>query len=202
MINRIKQVMEYKQMSPTTFADTIQINRSSLTHIFSGRNQPSLDIAKKILNAFPEVNTEWLIMGVGAMLKSTDNLVSESEAVPVKTVDNMLQTDLFGDVFDEDPATIEGSNEPVSAPVAVQPVSQMDADMVSEPEYQSQPEPEMPVEPKTIPTPRRIQKPSESKNSTSGSRRDKNLNSQHDKKIEKIIFFYEDNSFEIFRPNV
>ena len=47
MVDRIRKVMEYYQMSPTNFADTIDINRSSLTHIFSGRNQPSLDVAKK-----------------------------------------------------------------------------------------------------------------------------------------------------------
>ena len=200
MINRIKQVMEYKQMSPTTFADTIQINRSSLTHIFSGRNQPSLDIAKKILNAFPEINTEWLIMGDGAMLKSSETMAAEPETVPVKTVDNMLQTDLFGDVFDEALAEAPVENESVTVPPMVErPVQEEVADI--EPEPEPEPEPVIPVEPKPVSSPRKIQKPSESKISTSSSRREKNLNSQHDKKIEKIIFFYEDNSFEIFRPN-
>lgn len=196
MINRIKQIMEYKQMSPTTFADTIQINRSSLTHIFSGRNQPSLDIAKKILNAFPEVNTDWLIMGEGTMLKSLENAPQVQESVPVKTVDNMLQTDLFGDAFDEEQAEVEEETEADEEPQVVeQPAVQMP--VYSQPE----PEPEIPVEPKPVVSSRKSQKPSESKISTSGSRREKNLNSQHDKKIEKIIFFYEDNSFEIFRPN-
>ena len=69
MVDRIKEVMEYAQMSTSTFADKINISRSSLTHIFSGRNQPSLDIAKKILSAFPEISTEWLIMGMGNMLQ-------------------------------------------------------------------------------------------------------------------------------------
>ena len=137
MINRIKQIMEYKQMSPTTFADTIQINRSSLTHIFSGRNQPSLDIAKKILNAFPEVNTDWLIMEeVSADTVSIDEIPADpepvnedvviKESVPVKTVDNMLQTDLFGDAFDEEQAEVEVETEADEEPQVVeQPAVQM-----------------------------------------------------------------------------
>ena len=90
MVDRIKQVMEYEQMSPTAFADKININRSSLTHIFSGRNQPSLDVAKKILTAFPEISTEWLIMGMGEMLQPVPEV--EEKTVTVKTVDNMQQT--------------------------------------------------------------------------------------------------------------
>jgi len=86
-------------MSPTAFADKINVNRSSLTHIFSGRNQPSLDIAKKILIAFPEISTEWLIMGMGNMIQ--DVPVPTETPVPVKNVDNMQQTDLFSGTEDE-----------------------------------------------------------------------------------------------------
>ena len=72
MIDRIKQVMDYSQLSTTTFADTIGISRSGLTHLLTGRNQPSLDVARKILAKFPEISTEWLIMGMGDMFR-TDN---------------------------------------------------------------------------------------------------------------------------------
>ena len=85
-------------MSPTAFADKININRSSLTHIFSGRNQPSLDVAKKILIAFPEISTEWLIMGMGNMIQEVP--APADTPTPVKTVDNMQQTDLFSGTED------------------------------------------------------------------------------------------------------
>ena len=89
MVDRIKQIIEYVQMSPTAFADTIGINRSSLAHIFSGRNQPSLDVAKKILTSFPEISTEWLIMGVGLMIKDPAEVAAESQKKSV------IQTNLF-----------------------------------------------------------------------------------------------------------
>lgn len=93
MVDRIKQVMEHYEETPAGFAEKIGVNRSNLTHLFSGRNQPSLDFAKKVLVAYPEVSTEWLIMGVGKMIKDPD------EAPVVKR--EFIQTDLF-DALDED----------------------------------------------------------------------------------------------------
>ena len=72
MIDRIKQIMEYYNLTPASLAEQIGINRSSITHIFSGRNQPSLDIAKKILHCYPEIKTEWLIMGMGEMMRNAE----------------------------------------------------------------------------------------------------------------------------------
>ena len=73
MVERIKQIMEFYKLSPASFAEQIGINRSNLTHLFSGRNQPSLELAKKILHYYPEIKTEWLIMGVGQMLRNADD---------------------------------------------------------------------------------------------------------------------------------
>jgi len=76
MIDRIKKIMEHYQMPPASFADTLKINRATLSHLFAGRNNPSLDIALKILEAFPEINMEWLLQGNGVMLKNEPNTVS------------------------------------------------------------------------------------------------------------------------------
>ena len=91
MVDRIKLIMDNKQLSPAQLAERLDINRSNLTHLFSGRNQPSLDLAKKILEAFPEINTEWLIMGVGPMQKT-----DFEESVPAEEVSNTsVELDLF-----------------------------------------------------------------------------------------------------------
>lgn len=90
MVDRIKQVMEHYEETPANFAEKVGVNRSNLTHLFTGRNQPSLDFAKKVLTAFPEVSTEWLIMGVGKMIKDPE------EMIPVRKT--FVQTDLFGTV--------------------------------------------------------------------------------------------------------
>ena len=73
MVERIKRILEYYQLSPASFAEQIGINRSNVTHLFTGRNQPSLELAKKILHAYPEIKTEWLIMGVGEMLRTDED---------------------------------------------------------------------------------------------------------------------------------
>ncbi len=72
MVNRIKQIMEMCDSTPAQFATELGINRSNLTHVFSGRNQPSLDLTRKILETFPEIKAEWLIMGTGPMTKSDE----------------------------------------------------------------------------------------------------------------------------------
>lgn len=67
MRERILKLLEAKSISAARLADLIEINRSSMSHITSGRNKPSLDVVQKILRHFPEINSEWLILGVGEM---------------------------------------------------------------------------------------------------------------------------------------
>jgi hypothetical protein len=42
---------------------------SVVSHILNDRNKPSLEVAQKILNAFPAINPDWLILGAGAMYR-------------------------------------------------------------------------------------------------------------------------------------
>ena len=85
MIDRIKNVIDYSQLSSSAFADTIGISRSGLTHLLTGRNQPSLDVARKILAKFPEISTEWLIMGMGEMLRPDEQFVAPSFKIGIET---------------------------------------------------------------------------------------------------------------------
>ena len=67
MKDRILQLLEEKAMTLAAFADEIGVERSTMSHIKSGRSNPSLDVALKILERFPEVSTDWLILGKGSM---------------------------------------------------------------------------------------------------------------------------------------
>ncbi len=58
---KIEQIIVDKGLSPSYFADTIGIQRSSISHILSGRNKPSLDIIQRILRAFPDIDRDWLL---------------------------------------------------------------------------------------------------------------------------------------------
>ncbi|MBW2960700.1 helix-turn-helix domain-containing protein [Mesonia aestuariivivens] len=67
---RLEKVMEYHDLSAASFADQINVGRSSISHILSGRNKPSLDFVLKIVDKFPEVELYWLLNGKGIFPKS------------------------------------------------------------------------------------------------------------------------------------
>lgn len=62
-------------LSNAEFAEKIGISTSSLSHIFNGRNNPSLDVVKRIRKSFPSVNLDWILYGEGSMY--TDDTVKD-----------------------------------------------------------------------------------------------------------------------------
>ena len=64
--NRLKKIMEYHQLTASLFADKIGVQRSSISHILSGRNKPSLDFILKVTNTFSDVDIYWLLNGKGS----------------------------------------------------------------------------------------------------------------------------------------
>lgn len=73
MKDRILKVMEKESLTPARFSEAIGIQRSAMSHIISGRNNPSLDVLMKILSTYTHINTDWLLKGEGSMYK-TENL--------------------------------------------------------------------------------------------------------------------------------
>lgn len=62
-LERLEFLMENNQLNATAFAEKIGVQRSSVSHILSKRNKPSLEFMLKIYEHFEEVNLEWLILG-------------------------------------------------------------------------------------------------------------------------------------------
>ena len=67
MYKRLKNWMESKELKASLLADTIGVNRATISHILSGRNKPSIDFLEKLLSAYPNLNANWLITGIGYM---------------------------------------------------------------------------------------------------------------------------------------
>ena len=90
MENRLLKLLDAEQLSSAKFADAIGVQRSSVSHILSGRNKPSFDFLQKTLKAFPMINADWLIIGKGNMYEGEVNTVSGSlfDQVPVGKVEN------------------------------------------------------------------------------------------------------------------
>tara|TARA_B100001287_G_scaffold183733_1_gene154991 strand:+ start:1055 stop:1426 length:372 start_codon:yes stop_codon:yes gene_type:complete len=73
ILNRIKKIISDNNLSNSEFAEKIGIPKSSVTHLLSERNNPSLDVIIKISETFEDISTDYLIFG----FKSDKELPSE-----------------------------------------------------------------------------------------------------------------------------
>ena len=137
---RLQQVMDYYGLNAAAFADSLEIQRSGISHLLSERNKPSLDFILKLIEKFPEVDMYWITQGKGSFPRKEDKELASAKKTQ--------QPDLFSDIPE-----IE-----MQAPTPAPPSAAIK---------------EKQVETKALPLPT-------------------------DKRIKRIIFFYEDNRFEVF----
>ncbi|MEI6061180.1 MAG: helix-turn-helix transcriptional regulator [Bacteroidota bacterium] len=78
MKDRITLLIRAKNLTAAQFADQIGVQKSSISHIISGRNNASLDFVQKILLCYPEVNMEWLLFGKGPLFKGAETIKNPS----------------------------------------------------------------------------------------------------------------------------
>lgn len=78
---RLQEVIDFYGESASSFSEKIGVQRSSISHILSGRNKPSLDFVLKILSTYPEVELYWLLNGKGAF-PTSNNLPKEASKHP------------------------------------------------------------------------------------------------------------------------
>lgn len=121
MNNRLKQFLAAENISQAHFADVIKVVRASVSHVLAGRNNPSYDFIKAIMDNYPQLNMEWLILGKGKMYKEK-NGASEQDRIKTEDLDDGL---LFLDeteeltpaepeiplLLDDNPANIASSSE-------------------------------------------------------------------------------------------
>jgi len=137
---RLQQVMDYYGLNAAAFADSLEIQRSGISHLLSERNKPSLDFILKLIEKFPEVDMYWITQGKGSFPRKEDKELASAKKTQ--------QPDLFSDI----PEIEMQAPTPALPSVAIK---------------------EKQVETKALPLPT-------------------------DKHIKRIIFFYEDNRFEVF----
>lgn len=166
--DRITKVIEYSEFSPAEFAEEIGVQRSSISHILSGRNRPSLDFITKIKSKFPDIEWNWLITGTGEMLQNKE-LVEEREITETeekKPVKKSLP-DLFSLISDDQFGHSETDNklEKETARESVIPVQSTEENKISN----SQPLENFSKRQDSFP-----------------------------KKIRRIVFFFDDGTFETY----
>ena len=133
-IARLQKIMNYYEINASTLADSLGVLRSSISHLLSERNKPSLDFVLKITEKYPEIDLYWLLYGKGSFPKEEPREEPKEKLPPKKVT-------------------------PIAPPeIPFPPIEPLQ---------------EKPIE-KNVPQ-KDIQK-----------------------EVQKIIFFYKDNSFEIF----
>jgi transcriptional regulator with XRE-family HTH domain len=105
-IKRLEIILDYYSLNASSFADKIGVQRSSLSHLLSGRNKPSLDFILKILEVFPEVDLYWILNGKGTFPKNViaiekrENQVEQvlKQNIPTPLKEENISENLFSEI--------------------------------------------------------------------------------------------------------
>ena len=73
---KIELIIRDKQLNNTQFCNEVGIVAGTLSHIRSGRTEPSLNILRSIAQAFPDINPAWLFYGEEPMYKNAPSPTS------------------------------------------------------------------------------------------------------------------------------
>ena len=94
---RLEKILEYFNLSAAAFAEEIDFNRSTISHLLSGRNKPSLEFVMKLYQKFPEVDMDWLLFGKGNFPSTHENLKSPGNQKQIKTPNEKSSLNLFSE---------------------------------------------------------------------------------------------------------
>lgn len=111
-IKRLESIFDYYGLTASSFADKINVQRSSISHLLSGRNKPSLDFILKVIENFPEVELLWLLNGKGIFPKGEYNHQEKIDSTPISKIDIEAESDSL-DLFSNPIRTAENEENPV-----------------------------------------------------------------------------------------
>ena len=209
MVERINLLLKAKNITARQFAEEIGIQPSGMSHIMSGRNNPSLDFVMKVIKRWPEVNINWLMLGKGEMyggvpLSVSPEVPHHSDALPPSSSNE--QFDLFSQpevkphhpspVLDSsvrrEPADPFSSSNNISNPSPNPTHQELTNEVNASSINESEPSQDIAELGKGQPFENCLNDPS-----LGNSTVKPNVNA---KKIMKIIVFYEDHSFSEYFP--
>ncbi len=175
MKDRLLQLLDLEQLSPSKFADLIGVQRSSVSHVLSGRNKPSYDFLQKTLKAFPGLHADWLVMGKGAMYAHT---AKTQEPTLFDGPGHSAHTPFPADKATEYHPGDHLSHSEAANTGQVEPSTELAASQGTQESAKAGEHPQVTQE------------------------RDVALREKADKKPVRVLVFYEDNTFDSFSPSV
>ena len=168
--------MQAKNITAKQFAEEIGIQPSGMSHIMSGRNNPSLEFVNKVIRRYPEIDANWLLLGKGEMYASG---AVESPAVSSPT--------LFA------PPAPSPAPAPVMEPELTYEPQAKEMPMAIEEEKEDVFVEEKPVDLQEITSPERELENEQQKEKPAPIVSD-------GRRLLKILFFYDDHTFEEYHP--
>lgn len=118
-VKRLEIILDYYGLNASSFADKIGVQRSSMSHLLSGRNKPSLDFVMKILDVFPDVDLYWILNGKGSFPKVEDQTLNSNNEIateivkpltPISSSEDFVGGDLFSEINYKEEAKTETRN--------------------------------------------------------------------------------------------
>jgi DNA-binding XRE family transcriptional regulator len=86
ILDRIKKIIENNDLTNSEFAEIIGVPKSSISHLLSERNKPSLDIITKISEKFDDITSDYLIFG--STLSKKDQIKPSEDLFSSYDIDN------------------------------------------------------------------------------------------------------------------
>lgn len=87
---RLQKILDYYNISAAELSNQIKFNRSTISHLLSGRNKPSLDFVMRVLQKYPEVELYWLLNGKGSFPSIPKKSISATRIEPILTSNKHL----------------------------------------------------------------------------------------------------------------
>ena len=111
-VKRLETIFDYYGLSASSFADKINVQRSSISHLLSGRNKPSLDFILKVIENFPDVELLWLLNGKGNFPKGENSNSENFNSTPIQKIENEQELN-SPDLFSTTIASTDNEKNPV-----------------------------------------------------------------------------------------
>lgn len=111
-VKRLETIFDYYGLSASSFADKINVQRSSISHLLSGRNKPSLDFILKVIENFPDVELLWLLNGKGIFPKGESSNQEKMNITPIQKIENEQEFN-SPDLFSNNVVATENEKNPV-----------------------------------------------------------------------------------------
>jgi DNA-binding XRE family transcriptional regulator len=119
-VKRLETIFDYYGLTASLFADKINVQRSSISHLLSGRNKPSLDFTLKVIESFPEVELLWLLNGKGSFPKG-ENGSEEKTAISsqekIAQENNLFTQEIIASTINTETSTTKSKIQSEEKPI-------------------------------------------------------------------------------------